>query len=354
MEKQRGKSTKSEERDPNLPAAKELFGQMMRGLREPSGMTLEQLSEITRISVSFLAALESGNIKEIPGPVFGRGFIRCVCKLFQVDAADYLQAYELACQEEGLTAPALRVPAQEGIGNRHVGTTGSFWQGGWRDWLESINQSSWKNRLPVPLSALIAGALVVVLLPLALSYLSRPSSSEIEPVATTQIGSMTVRDEVDPRAIEAREEMMLREVSGELTESTAENSPSQPDVQVSKGVSGAETPGQPAAGATAPAEIAMNTDAAGVNSAGKQRIHMRVLSPVKIRIKQDSTAWATMNLEPGEYDYEFGIEAQFLIFDAAAVEVQFNGKPLGSLGQKGRVRRLSFAASADYIKSKRL
>ncbi len=61
-------------------------------------------------------------------------------------------------------------------------------------------------------------------------------------------------------------------------------------------------------------------------------------------MKFDSGKTETKQLKPDSYDFKFAEGAQFLIFDAGAVKIDFNGKSIGSLGQSGRVRRISFKA----------
>jgi hypothetical protein len=71
----------------------------------------------------------------------------------------------------------------------------------------------------------------------------------------------------------------------------------------------------------------------------------------------DNGTWDTKNLDVGTYKYEFVDTAELLVFDASAVDIRFNGKSLGNLGTKGRVRRLSFAArrsDAEVSKDQKL
>ena len=46
-----------------------------------SGASLQDISHQTRISINFLEALENAEFEPLPGEIFGRGFIRNVCKI---------------------------------------------------------------------------------------------------------------------------------------------------------------------------------------------------------------------------------------------------------------------------------
>src|SRR5258708_14688867 len=52
------------------------FGQMLREPRERQGISLRQIANATKISVSVLEALERNDISKLPGGIFGRAFVR--------------------------------------------------------------------------------------------------------------------------------------------------------------------------------------------------------------------------------------------------------------------------------------
>ena len=52
------------------------FGVKMRHLREERGVSLRQIADVTRISVSVLKALERNDISRLPGGIFTRSFVR--------------------------------------------------------------------------------------------------------------------------------------------------------------------------------------------------------------------------------------------------------------------------------------
>jgi cytoskeleton protein RodZ len=52
------------------------FGMKMKRLREERGVSLRQIADVTRISVSMLEALERNDILRLPGGIYSRAFVR--------------------------------------------------------------------------------------------------------------------------------------------------------------------------------------------------------------------------------------------------------------------------------------
>jgi cytoskeleton protein RodZ len=72
------------------------FGERLKKEREKRGMTLEEVSGVTKISVRNLRALETEKFEQMPGGIFNRGFVRSYAKHLGLDeeqvVADYLEA----------------------------------------------------------------------------------------------------------------------------------------------------------------------------------------------------------------------------------------------------------------------
>ncbi|MBV9609866.1 MAG: helix-turn-helix domain-containing protein, partial [Acidobacteria bacterium] len=52
------------------------FGERMRREREMRGITLEAISEKTKITTRTLEALEKDDFDKLPGGIFNKGFVR--------------------------------------------------------------------------------------------------------------------------------------------------------------------------------------------------------------------------------------------------------------------------------------
>ena len=55
-------------------------GAHLRQLREARGVSLEEIARVTRVTASYLRALEADDYESLPVPVFTRGFIRAYCQ----------------------------------------------------------------------------------------------------------------------------------------------------------------------------------------------------------------------------------------------------------------------------------
>jgi cytoskeleton protein RodZ len=74
------------------------FGENLQREREMRGVTLEEISSATKISVRFLQAIEAGEFAKLPGGIFTRSFIRAYAKYLGLDEEPVLAEYQLAAQ----------------------------------------------------------------------------------------------------------------------------------------------------------------------------------------------------------------------------------------------------------------
>lgn len=86
--------------------AKGTFGERLKRERELREVTLEEVSNATRISARFLQALEGEEWTKLPGGVFGRGFVRTIARYLGLSEEGLLAEYDLARGESGVPAPA--------------------------------------------------------------------------------------------------------------------------------------------------------------------------------------------------------------------------------------------------------
>ena len=68
----------------------------LRHERERSGLSIEAVSQETRISKTYILSLESGKLESLPGKVFGRGFVKNITRLLKTDTSEGLRLYD-AC-----------------------------------------------------------------------------------------------------------------------------------------------------------------------------------------------------------------------------------------------------------------
>ncbi|NJA89935.1 helix-turn-helix domain-containing protein [Rhodocyclus tenuis] len=106
---------------PAGPAAAELaaavplpldVGGRLRSAREEKGLTLTEAAQSLKLSARQIAALESGDWSQLPGPTFVRGFLRNYARLLQIDIAPLLVA--LDAEQPVAPPPKLALPPGAG------------------------------------------------------------------------------------------------------------------------------------------------------------------------------------------------------------------------------------------------
>lgn len=94
--------------------AKGNFGERLKRERELREVSMDELSKATRISNRFLQALENENWGQLPGGVFGHGFVRSIARYLGLDEEALLGEYDLARAEKQPPPPPKpeeRIPA---------------------------------------------------------------------------------------------------------------------------------------------------------------------------------------------------------------------------------------------------
>ncbi|HEV2426132.1 MAG TPA: RodZ domain-containing protein [Terriglobia bacterium] len=78
------------------PVPMPTFGENLRREREMRGVTLEEISESTKISTRLLKAIETEQFSELPGGIFTRNFIRAYAQYLGLDEEHALAEYKRA------------------------------------------------------------------------------------------------------------------------------------------------------------------------------------------------------------------------------------------------------------------
>jgi len=94
--------------------AKGTFGERLKRERELREVALDEIASATRIAPRFLEALENEQWDQLPGGVFGRGFVRAIARYLGLSEEDLLSEYDLARAEgaESVAArPEERIPS---------------------------------------------------------------------------------------------------------------------------------------------------------------------------------------------------------------------------------------------------
>lgn len=289
------------------------FGEMLRQTREQTGMTVESLAQSTKITAHFIAALESGAFEKLPGAVFGRGFVKNLCKALNIDATAVMEQYN-SCWPQGEQKVDLVVKGPDKPARRVAGATRT----------QSVQHSNNAQKPSNPATAWLAmglPALAFVLIAAAIRFFGSVDETSV---------SSHVAIQMPPDAETA---LSTDRSSEELADTEHEETTT-------------ETPETADAPAVQREQTSSNAPevVADKKPAFDQTIEVIAKKDVKIRLSIDGKRRDAEDIRAGTYRYTFEQRAELMVYDASAVEISFNGKPLGELGGPGRIRRLSFAA----------
>lgn len=76
-----------------VAAMKEFDGETLKKIRQYKNINIEQMSKETRISRSYLAAVEANDYEALPAAVFARGFVVQIARLLNLDDNLVAQSY---------------------------------------------------------------------------------------------------------------------------------------------------------------------------------------------------------------------------------------------------------------------
>jgi len=86
------------------------FGEELRRERVVREISLEEISQATKISVRLLTALEKSDLSKLPAPTFTRGFIRAYAKHLGIDPEEKVNAYLADLAGGSTDAPSPKSP----------------------------------------------------------------------------------------------------------------------------------------------------------------------------------------------------------------------------------------------------
>ena len=68
-------------------------GRFLKAVRESQGMSIEALSQATRISRRYLEAIEDNGFERLPAPTFVRGYVKEIVRELDIEHTDALQGF---------------------------------------------------------------------------------------------------------------------------------------------------------------------------------------------------------------------------------------------------------------------
>lgn len=304
------------------------FGAKLKAAREAQGLTVTALGQTTRITIAFLEVLEAGAFDRLPGAVFGRGFVRSIARATGQDADQLVKEFESLWEREPpKSVLKVEIKNKPVVGRlealKSVFTLAGAPLGVLRRGL------AWKPLWP--LAALSAIGYFAATAPTVRTFLKErlkdSSAASVAPAKTLDLSASERSEGSQPEAVAAE---------------TAPQAPADATPELVAKPEAAPATSQPSAAANPKSGSAMQPAAAS----SEQVLEMTVSESVRIKLDVDGGDTVTKELAPDTYRFTFKAKADVMIYDAGAVKMSFNGRPLGSLGTKGRVRRLSFDATS--------
>jgi cytoskeletal protein RodZ len=266
------------------------FGDRLRREREMRGITLEEITESTKISRRHLEALEGEHFDQLPGGVFNKGFVRAYARFLGIDGDQAVADYSAASNEQPEAEDKFPLEIHE---------------------QPKRNLNPRRSHLPLVFAI---AALVGVLVGYAFWAKSRPHTNE-SAAGSTQHAPPAAATTAPP----ANAPVPAAESTTPAREATAASSPSEP------AQAAPEKPVKPEK--VFVVQVKAKEDSWVSIVADGKSVMERVLTAEK---NKKIKAGKTLILRTG---------------NAGGIEVSFNGVSLGSLGNENQPRTLTFNAA---------
>ncbi len=279
------------------------FGDYLKEAREASGVTLDQISSSTHISVRLLEALEDERFDVLPGGVFTISFVRQYARLVGLDEQEAVSRLQQVVR-----------PVESALGEWNTKSVERDDAGA--KLAEFLTELLRRHSM-----TLLGGLATVVLLAGGFAFFQANESADTQ-VAAKQVTTQAAHSEPAARSLPASQEAappkpLVREVR---------------QVEVSSHQSG--SPGETAA--AAPSKSI--------------QLELRLTDRAWVRVVADGERVLEDNLEPG---YVQTIQAQdsvqLFVGNAGGVKVALNGETMQPVGPPGQVRRVDVSASGMEV-----
>lgn len=306
----------SNESSEHIHEHRKTLGKILAEHRLSKGLSVADIEANTKISSVFINALEQGAFENLPGRVFGRGFIKNICSVLALDAEAILKDYDKAWAPE---------PPQEKQ------------QARWQSWriAQEPRKTFGSNRPRFGRRHLFIAfntALVLTIVIFASRYFSHKFSPQPSPSATVEAQVQVQTPEAQPKqnpseTTHIKSETIKAETKKELVEDLTKKEEVNNTLKTSKK--------KPDGNSKEEENKTLDT---------RPTVVITVKESVVIKHRILPNDYVTTTYAPGSYRFPIDDRIDFEVSDAEAVDISFNDKNLGPLGKKGEQRKLSFFA----------
>jgi cytoskeleton protein RodZ len=338
-----------------IAAAMGAFGERLQREREMRGITLEQMSEATKITTRCLRALEEEEFERLPGGIFNKGFVRAYARHLGIDEDQAVTDFIAASGgEKEQPLPDPQVPRAVALGQRVEGQLN--WQalGLLALVLVTLLAAAWKLG-PVAWHGAYAK--------LAARLNSEPAPAGSQKAPETSASASKSAPLATPAPHSAP--MASAPEPSKPVQSAAEVHPP-PAPPASQRVADAPspTPPPPPAAAQKPAPsqnkpVAVKASApppptpapAAAPAPAQSRsfvVHVRATQDAWVQIVADGKLVSEgVLVPPAEKRVPAAKEVVIKTGNAAGVEVSFNGQPLPTLGEENQMATVTLTAAGQ-------
>ena len=285
------------------------FGEKLRREREKRTITLEQISQSTKIGTRMLQALEEDRFNQLPGGIFNKGFVRAYARHLGLDEDQTVAEYLEASGEAQPVQP--EIPQEESA--RH------------------LEASTEVPSRPLPWGAFAAILLLVALVLSIWSHRQRKPEAVAPPTSPSPAAAQPA---VDDHASQAATVPASASSTSEKPESSI-LSTVRPTVQVTSA-------GAPA-GNSATVSPTTPPHPTALPAPGEFLVVVQAREDSWTAIQSDGRLVYSGVLTAGDQRAVRGRkEVVVKAGNVGGVDLHFNGKKLDRLGENGQVRTLTF------------
>ncbi|RPI87465.1 MAG: DUF4115 domain-containing protein [Chloroflexi bacterium] len=307
------------------------LGQTLRKQREQLGLSLEDVERHTHLRIHYLQAMEIGDFDKLPSPVQGRGMLSNFANFLGMNTDMVLLRYAEGLQSQLMARREVMNPPSKPRKSDAP-----------KDGEE--NKTTERSRIFLRLlskDVIIAGVLILFLISFiawgGMRILSvRAGLAAQTPVSTApSIADVLLREPGGTGEPELTPEVQLTPTTGITLTAIAPN-PIITDLsaatEVPEGTQGEETEavGEPAEGTEQPAAVSVELDIVV-----RQRVWFRLIADGEVVF--DDRA-----VPNSAYQFDASEQVEIITGNGAALQVFYNGRDLGLLGDVGEVIHLVF------------
>jgi len=270
----------------------ETVGKYLKRERELRNISLKEISTSTKIRESLLRAIEEDRYDLLPSPVFVKGFLIAYGKYIGLDPSDVVLRYESDLKElDGYEEKGPLPPRRK----------------------------EWNRGFVLGMIVLIVGVIIIL-------NLRREPKDQGEHAPTRVEETPLAQEESPAPPVVPKGEDIARPVEETIS---VEEAPL------------AETP------------VAQTMNTQGETGGGNLILQIKAVEDTWIAFQVDSDFPREITLKAGEtFSQRADEQIKLKIGNAGGVNLIFNGEPLGSLGDPGRIVRLSLTKSGYEFKTR--